>query len=145
MEPARPSSFNPAGAGGLLIGTTAAGIGAGTLVGWSAGSAAIGALAGAAVGIPAGIFVVYRRYRDAIVSAGSVTSPRPAPNALLPAIGGGAAIAAALPDLPRGRLAARRLGARRHALAGEPGVRVPAAPPAHEGATSPPPESPASG
>jgi hypothetical protein len=66
MEPARPSSFNPAGAGGLLIGTTAAGIGAGTLVGWSAGSAALGALAGAAVGIPAGIFVVYRRYRDAV-------------------------------------------------------------------------------
>jgi hypothetical protein len=31
------------------------------------------------------------------VSTGSVTSPRTAPNALLPAIGGGAAIAAALP------------------------------------------------
>lgn len=65
MEPSRPSSFNPAGAGGLLIGTTAAGIGAGTLVGWSAGSAAIGALAGAAIGIPAGIAAVYFRYRDA--------------------------------------------------------------------------------
>ena len=53
MEPSRPSSFNAAGAGGLLLGTTGAAIGA-------------GALAGAAVGIPAGIFVVYRRYRDAI-------------------------------------------------------------------------------
>ena len=31
------------------------------------------------------------------MSAGSVTSPRPAPNALLPAIGGSAAIALALP------------------------------------------------
>ena len=66
MEPSRPSSFNAAGAGGLLLGTTGAGIGAGALIGWGAGSAAIGALAGAAVGIPAGIFVVYRRYRDAI-------------------------------------------------------------------------------
>jgi hypothetical protein len=66
MEPSRPSSFDPAGAGALLIGTSSAGIGAGALIGWSAGSAAIGALVGAAVGIPAGIFVVYRRYRDAI-------------------------------------------------------------------------------
>jgi hypothetical protein len=62
MEPSRPSSFNAAGAGGLLLGTTGASIGAGALVGWSAGSAAIGALAGAAVGIPAAIFVVYRVY-----------------------------------------------------------------------------------
>lgn len=62
MEPSRPSSFNAAGAGGLLIGTTGAAIGAGALVGWTAGSAAIGALAGAAIGIPASIFVVYRRY-----------------------------------------------------------------------------------
>jgi hypothetical protein len=62
MEPSRPSSLNAAGAGGLLLGTTGVGIGAGALVGWSAGSAAIGALAGAAVGIPAAIFVVYRRY-----------------------------------------------------------------------------------
>ncbi len=63
MEPARPSSFQPAGAGALLIGTTSAAIGLGTLAGWGAGSAALGALAGAVVGIPAGIFVVYRRYR----------------------------------------------------------------------------------
>ena len=63
MEPARPSSFQPAGAGALLIGTTSAGIGVGALLGWGAGSAAIGALTGAVVGIPAAIFVVYRRYR----------------------------------------------------------------------------------
>jgi len=62
LEPSRPSSFDPAGAGALLIGTTVAGIGAGTLVGWGVGSAALGALAGVAVGIPAGIYVVYRRY-----------------------------------------------------------------------------------
>ena len=62
MEPSRPSSFEPAGAGALLIGTTSAAVGLGALAGWGAGSAAIGALAGAVVGIPAGIFVVYKRY-----------------------------------------------------------------------------------
>ena len=64
MEPSRPSSFEPAGAGALLIGTTSAGIGVGALLGWGAGSAAIGALVGAVIGIPASIFVVYRRYRE---------------------------------------------------------------------------------
>ena len=64
MEPSRPSPFQPAGAGALLIGTTAGSIGAGALIGWGAGSAAIGALIGFVVGIPAAIFVVYRRYRD---------------------------------------------------------------------------------
>ncbi len=66
MEPARPSSFQPAGAGGLLLGTTAASIGVGALVGWSVGSWPIGALVGAVVGIPASILVVYRRYRDVL-------------------------------------------------------------------------------
>jgi hypothetical protein len=64
MEPSRPSSFQPAGAGGLLLGTTALSIGVGALVGWGAGSTAIGALVGAVVGIPASILVVYRRYRE---------------------------------------------------------------------------------
>ncbi|TMK79939.1 MAG: hypothetical protein E6G45_01940 [Actinobacteria bacterium] len=63
MEPARPSSFEPAGAGALLIGTTAAGVGLGALAGWAVGSASLGALGGAFVGIPAGVFAVYRRYR----------------------------------------------------------------------------------
>jgi F0F1-type ATP synthase assembly protein I len=63
MEPARSASFQPAGAGALLAGTTVAGVGVGALLGWAAGSAGIGALAGAVVGIPAGVFVVYRRYR----------------------------------------------------------------------------------
>lgn len=63
MEPARPSQFQPAGAGALLVGTTFAGVGAGALVGWASGSAALGALGGAVVGIPAGVYVVYRRYR----------------------------------------------------------------------------------
>jgi F0F1-type ATP synthase assembly protein I len=65
MEPAPRSSIHPAGAGAVLLGTTAAGIGAGALVGWAAGSWPIGALVGAIVGIPAGVFAVYRRYRDA--------------------------------------------------------------------------------
>jgi hypothetical protein len=65
MEPARRSSFQPAGAGGLLIGVTAAVIVVGGLIGWAAGSLGIGALIGAVVGIPAGVFAVYRRYRGA--------------------------------------------------------------------------------
>ena len=65
MEPAPRSSFQPAGAGGVLIGVTAAVIVGGGLIGWAAGSFAIGCLVGAVVGIPAGIFAVYRRYRGA--------------------------------------------------------------------------------
>jgi F0F1-type ATP synthase assembly protein I len=65
MEPARRPTFQPAGAGALLMGTTTAGIGVGALIGWAAGSVALGALGGAVLGIPAGVFAVYRRYRDA--------------------------------------------------------------------------------
>ena len=65
MEPASRQSLDPAGAGAVLVGTTAAGIGAGALVGWAAGSWTLGALVGAVLGIPAGVFAVYRRYRDA--------------------------------------------------------------------------------
>ena len=63
MEPSPRPSFEPAGAGAMLGGVTAAGVGVGALIGWAAGSVGIGALAGAVVGIPAGIFAVYRRYR----------------------------------------------------------------------------------
>jgi F0F1-type ATP synthase assembly protein I len=62
MEPQPRSQFQPAGAGALLAGTTAAGIGVGALIGWAAGSTALGALGGAVAGIPAGVYVVYRRY-----------------------------------------------------------------------------------
>jgi hypothetical protein len=65
MEPSRPT-FNPAGAGGLLAGTTAACIGAGALVGWAAGSIGYGVLAGAMIGVPAGVGAVYVHYRGAI-------------------------------------------------------------------------------
>ena len=64
MEPQPRSQVQPAGAGALLVGTTAAGVGVGALLGWAVGSTGIGALVGAIAGIPAGVFVVYRRYRD---------------------------------------------------------------------------------
>jgi hypothetical protein len=63
MEPTPRASFEPAGAGALLGGVTAAGVGVGALVGWAAGSLGLGAVVGAALGIPAGVFAVYRRYR----------------------------------------------------------------------------------
>jgi F0F1-type ATP synthase assembly protein I len=65
MQAASPSSFDPAGAGGVLLGALLACIGIGVLIGWAVGSAGIGALVGAIVGILAGIVAVYRRYRDA--------------------------------------------------------------------------------
>lgn len=63
MDPASRSSFEPAGAGAILAGTAIAGIGLGALIGWSAGSAGLGAVSGAIVGVPAGIYAVYRKYR----------------------------------------------------------------------------------
>lgn len=66
MQAASPPSFDPAGAGGLLLGVLAACIGLGALVGWAAGGIGIGVLIGAVVGIAAGTFAVYRRYRGAI-------------------------------------------------------------------------------
>jgi F0F1-type ATP synthase assembly protein I len=63
MEPPPRQSLDPAGAGAVLAGTTVAGLGLGAAIGWAAGSWPLGALAGAVVGIPAGIFAVYRRYR----------------------------------------------------------------------------------
>jgi hypothetical protein len=65
MQPDSRQSFDPAGAGAVLVGTTSAAIGAGALIGWALGSWTLGALGGAVAGIPAGIFAVYRRYRDA--------------------------------------------------------------------------------
>jgi hypothetical protein len=55
MEPAR-QTFDPAGAG------TAGG----ALIGWASGSVAYGLLGGAAVGVPLGIYAVYRRYGKAL-------------------------------------------------------------------------------
>ena len=66
MQAASPSSFEPAGAGGLLLAVLVLCIGGGVLVGWLAGSTGIGALMGAVVGIFGGTFAVYRRYRGVI-------------------------------------------------------------------------------
>jgi len=66
MQPAARPSFQPAAAGGLLLGVLASVIGAGALIGWAAGSVGVGILAGAVVGLPAAVFTVYRRYRGAI-------------------------------------------------------------------------------
>jgi len=63
MERSPGPSFQPAGAGGLLVATILVIAGFGALIGWALGSTGIGAAVGAAAGIPAGIFVVYRRYR----------------------------------------------------------------------------------
>lgn len=65
MEPSPRQTLDPAGAGAVLVGTTAGGIGLGALLGWAVGSWPIGALIGAIAGIPAGVFAVYRRYRNA--------------------------------------------------------------------------------
>lgn len=47
----------------MLAGTMGVCGGAGALLGWAAGDAGYGALAGVVVGLPAGVFAVYRRYR----------------------------------------------------------------------------------
>jgi hypothetical protein len=57
------SQFGSLAAGALLLTVLALSIGAGALIGWAAGSAAYGIVGGALVGVPAGVFAVYRRYR----------------------------------------------------------------------------------
>jgi hypothetical protein len=66
MQAASPSSFEPAGAGGLLLAVLVLCVGVGVVLGWLAGSPGIGVLLGAVVGILGGIFAVYRRYRGVI-------------------------------------------------------------------------------
>jgi len=63
MQASSRSSFQPAEAGAILAGTVGACGGAGALVGWAAGYAGYGTLAGVVVGIPAGVFAVYRRFK----------------------------------------------------------------------------------
>ena len=58
-----PRSFPPVEAGTLLILVTLLGVGAGTLIGWAVGSVGPGLIVGAVIGLPAGVFAVYRRYR----------------------------------------------------------------------------------
>jgi F0F1-type ATP synthase assembly protein I len=67
MAPADRPSFHLAAAGGVLLGTLMTGLALGALVGWAAGSIGIGVLVGAVLGLPAGVFAVYRRYRGAFL------------------------------------------------------------------------------
>jgi F0F1-type ATP synthase assembly protein I len=62
MEPSARRPFEPAGAGGLLLGVLLAAIAVGLLIGWIAGSFGIGILIGAVIGLPLAVFTVYRRY-----------------------------------------------------------------------------------
>lgn len=66
MEPTTRPSFEPAGAGGLLLGIVLAAMAIGGLIGWAAGSVGIGVLVGAIAGIPLAVYSVYRRYRGTL-------------------------------------------------------------------------------
>jgi F0F1-type ATP synthase assembly protein I len=59
---AAPSPHSLATASGLLLGSLAAAMIVGALIGWALGSAGIGLLIGAIVGIPLGVFAVYQVY-----------------------------------------------------------------------------------
>jgi len=63
MQGTPRSNFQPIEAGAVLAGTVGVCGGAGALAGWAAGNAGYGALAGVVVGIPAGVFAVYRRFK----------------------------------------------------------------------------------
>ena len=63
MQASSRSSFQPAEAGAILAGTVGACGGAGALAGWAAGATGYGTLAGVVVGLPAGVFAVYRRFK----------------------------------------------------------------------------------
>ena len=67
MEPASPRpNLSLAGAGSVLIGTTAAVILIASAIGWLLGNGAYGFLVGAILGIPAGVFMTYKRYGHAL-------------------------------------------------------------------------------
>ena len=55
---------NPAGAGALLIGTIVACAAAGLGIGFVVGAPALLAMAGGFIGVGAGMWVVYDRFRD---------------------------------------------------------------------------------
>jgi hypothetical protein len=59
---ANRTSFDPLGAGAMLLGVLFACVGIGALVGWKAGSTGVGIAVGSVVGIPAAILAVYGVY-----------------------------------------------------------------------------------
>ncbi|HXK15841.1 MAG TPA: hypothetical protein VNH45_15000 [Gaiellaceae bacterium] len=63
MQPQRPT-FSLAGAGSVLIGSTAACILLGTVIGWAIGKTGYGLALGAVVGIPVGVATTVIKYRN---------------------------------------------------------------------------------
>ena len=124
LNPPRPS-LQLAGAGGVLIGTTAACGIIGAVIGWAARHAAARPDGRARRRDPR------RRLRGRTGATGRhyvrlamFETPRPAPGRLLPAIAAAGLFALALPVFVVAGLAARRLGARRRALARRAGLRA---------------------
>ena len=66
MEPQPTPKLNLAGAGSVLIGTTAAVIVLGILIGWLFGSSPGASSIGAILGMPFGVFMTYKRYGHAL-------------------------------------------------------------------------------
>jgi F0F1-type ATP synthase assembly protein I len=66
MEPKPTPNLSLAGAGSVLIGSTAAVIVLGILIGWAFGSVAWGFLIGAILGLPFGVWMTYKRYGHAL-------------------------------------------------------------------------------
>jgi mannose/fructose/N-acetylgalactosamine-specific phosphotransferase system component IIC len=63
VEPQRPT-FSLAGAGSVLIGSTAACVVAGALIGLAAGEFGYGLAIGAVVGVPVGVAATVIKYRN---------------------------------------------------------------------------------
>jgi hypothetical protein len=63
MQADTRASFQPVEAGTILAGATGACAGGGALIGWGFGSAGLGVLGGVIVGIPVGVYAVYRRFK----------------------------------------------------------------------------------
>jgi hypothetical protein len=63
MQAAPRQSFHPVEAGAILAGTVSVFGAGGALAGWAASHTAYGILAGVCLGIPAGVFGVYRRFK----------------------------------------------------------------------------------
>lgn len=61
---AERTSFDPLGAGALLLAVLVVCVGVGALIGWAVGSVGGGIAIGSVVGIPAAIATVYRTYRN---------------------------------------------------------------------------------
>jgi hypothetical protein len=63
MQASPRSNFQPAEAGAVLAGTVGACAGGGALAGWAAGHTGYGVLGGVVVGLPVGVYAVYRRFK----------------------------------------------------------------------------------